>query len=139
MRVNAFSFNVGALPAISFAMASSGVSTVMVSATTLVLPSVALGCLHIASAIPTKSQHAALNVIVLFIFTFSVNSSANILLFSKISPLHASFTNISYFLCPILYLGSIIKITLLLTDLYGFILYSRLKEVTSRQTQQIIE
>ena len=48
-----------------------------------VLPSVALGCLHIASAIPTKSQHAALNVIVLFIFTFSVNSSANILLFSK--------------------------------------------------------
>src|SRR5574344_1176138 len=64
-------------------MASSGVSTVMVSATTPVLPSVALGCLHIASAIPTKSQHAALNVIVLFIFTSSVNSSANILLFSK--------------------------------------------------------
>ena len=31
------------------------------------------------------------------------------------------------------------KITLLLTDLCGLILYSRLKEVALRQTQQIIE
>ena len=31
------------------------------------------------------------------------------------------------------------KITLFLTDLCGFILYSRIKAVTLRQTQQIIE